>query len=358
MTPVARMNLIFPSGSGELKGHMPTTMEDIARECGVTKKTVSRVFAGGAAVKASTRDKILAAAQRLNYEYNTLARNFSARRSMLIGVAAPFEQLLGSSYFAEAFQGFNSVVKDTGMDFGLFDTCSDLFNDGTKLAKLYRQRRVDGLLVLALHTYDRFLNTLEELHVPMVVVGERAEDESVCSVSCDDYKGMRLLCEHLYSLGHRKIAFVSGPEYVTTAEWRKKAFLDFCKAKELDVPLRYIQQGSYGMAKGREAGLTLLKMKQRPTAIIASNDMTAFGVLESARELNLRVPNDVSVAGFDDLPTAAEHFPSLTTVHQPVREMGKRSAELLLKSLEDETLPTGQTVMEVSLVVRQSTAAV
>ncbi len=336
---------------------MYTTMEDVARACGVTKKTVSRVFAGSPAVKAATREKILHAAKHLNYEFNTLAQNFTAKRSRFIGVGTPFSQMLGSAYFAEVFEGFGVALKDTGMDFALFDTSSESFNDGTKLARLYRQRRVDGLLVIALHTYDRFMDTLEQLHVPMVVVGEDPPGESICSISCKDEHGIDLLCSHLFSLGHRQIGFVGGPQYVTTADRRKQAFIEFCEAHELDIAPGYIQPGNYSMRSGREAGLALLRMDRRPTAIIAANDMMAFGVIESARELDLKIPQDVSVAGFDDLPTAAERCPSLTTIHQPVSEMGRRGAQILLKSLQSGITPTGKTVMDVSLVIRDSTGA-
>ena len=135
-------------------------MMDIARECNITKMTVSRVLSGHPGVKASTRKKVLEAAKRLNYEVNVLAKNFNFNRSGFVGVATPFLGLLGSPYFAEAFKGFRAGLAETNLDFALYDTDSDLFNDGSKLARLWRQRRVDGLLIVALHTYDQFLDTL------------------------------------------------------------------------------------------------------------------------------------------------------------------------------------------------------
>ncbi len=333
-------------------------MEDVARACGVTKKTVSRVFAGSPLVKASTREKILEAAKRLNYEFNTLAQNFNAKRSRFIGVATSFVQLLGSSYFGELFKGFAKELNDSQWDFALFDTDTESFNNGEKLAKLYRQRRVDGLLVVAPHTYDRFLETLEQRHVPMIVVGVRPTGQGICSVSCDDARGITLLCEHLYSLGHRRIGFVSGPQYVTTSELRTQAFLEFCRAKKLKCPPEYIQPGFYAIRTGKEAAAKILNTNPRPTAVIAANDLMAFGVIECAHELGLRVPEDLSVAGFDDLPTGAERSPTLTTIHQPVNEMGQKSASLLLDSIQNQHLPSGGNVMDVVLQVRESTARV
>lgn len=336
---------------------MRTTMADIARECGVTKMTVSRVLAGGDRVKPATRDRVLATAKRLNYEINALAQNLTQGRSGFIGVATPFEGLLGDKYFGEAFKGFNEVLKDTEMDFALFDTMSDSFNDGIKLMRLYRQRRVDGLLIVAAHTSDGFLDTLGPSGVPMVIVGEKPRPTGICSITCDNVGGINLMCQHLYDLGHRKIAFVEGPNNFTTAIRRKESYIAFCQNHGLEIPEDYIFPGYFTVRGGREAGRKLLKLKNRPTAIITANDPMAFGVIESTRELSLRVPEDVSIAGFDDLYTASEYFPALTTIHQPVYEMGKIGAQLLMDSISQNLLPQGLTRLDVSLVVRDSTGA-
>lgn len=333
---------------------MNTTMEDIARECGISKMTVSRVLSQRAGVSARTREKVLGAAKRLNYETNTLAQNLNLNRSAFIGVATPFEGLLGSYYFAEVFSGFQAVLAGSGWDYALFDTLSDAFNDGDKLAKLYRQRKVDGLLIVAPHMRDLFLETLTNLRVPMVVIGESMSALGVCSVSCGDHHGITLSCEHLYSLGHRKIAFVGGPSDLATARRREQAYRDFCRKKKIAVPQGFIQPGDYTMKSGRAAGLSLLRMKERPTAIIAANDMMAYGIMESARELGVRIPNELSLVGFDDLPTATERYPALTTVHQPVSAMGERGAELLVEALRNRTNPHGQVRLDVTLVERES----
>lgn len=334
---------------------MKARMEDIARECGVTKMTVSRVLTGKDKVKPSTRLKILAAASRLNYEINTLAQNFNLNRSGFVGVATPFDGLLGSSYFAEVFQGFDAVLKDTDWDFALFDTRAAAFDDGAKLARLYRQRRVDGLLVVAAHTTDRFIATLEHLRLPLVVVGEQAMTTQVCSITCHDAKGITLLCEHLYGMGHRRIAFVEGPPDFLTANRRKAAYLSFCEKHGLRVPPAYCQPGDFTMRSGRLAGHAILTATPRPTAVIAANDVMAFGVVEAGRALGLDFPGDVSVAGFDDLPTAADRTPSLTTIHQPVHEMGELSTRTLVNAMLLNENPTGHTTLDVSLIIREST---
>ncbi len=331
-------------------------MTDIARECGITKMTVSRVLAGGDKVKPATKARVLAAAKKLNYEVNTLAKNLTKGRSGFVGVATPFEGLLGTCYFGECFRGFSKARKRFDLDFVLFDTKLESFQDGEKLTQLYRQCRFDGLLVLGAHMNDSFIESLKSAGIPLVIIGEKPLSSEICSVSCDNTGGVELLCEHLYTLGHRRIAFVEGPKNLKVAKSRREQYLNFCRTRKLITPPHYLQPGTFQMSSGREAGKALLTGHTRPTAIIAANDSMAFGVIESARELSLRVPHDVSVVGFDDLDDASQYSPPLTTVHQPAFEMGKLSAQKLFKSIDTDILPTGQTVLNVSLILRESTA--
>jgi DNA-binding LacI/PurR family transcriptional regulator len=334
---------------------MHPTMEDIARECGVSMMTVSRVLSGQDCVRAATRDKVMRAAERLHYEVNALAQNFAQKRSGFIGIALPFRGLIGTYYFGEIFKGLQRILGDKAWDFALFDTLSSSFDDGGKIERLYRSRKVEGLFVVAPNADDAFLDTFTDLRIPLIVVGKRVTNPSICSVACDDYRGVELLCSHLYSLGHRRIAFVGGPESYSVAQWRESAYTDFCRKRKLELTSSFVYRGDYTMRSGRAAGFSLLRSEGRPTAIVAANDMMAFGVIESAHELNVDVPGDVSVGGFDDLPTAAESFPSVTTVRQPVLEMAEQSAKLLLNALSSGRPPQGQRTVPVSLVTRQST---
>jgi len=331
------------------------TMNDIARLCGFSKMTVSRALAGRPGVRPEARRIIAAAATKLRYEVSWVAQSLNNNRSGVVGVATPWDGLIGSNFLAEIFRGFSRAMDESALELALFNTESESFNHGSKLAKLYRQRKVDGLLVVAPHSDDAFLKTLRRLHVPLVVVGEGLPDASICWIACDDSKGITFVSQYLFSLGHRKIAFIGGPENLNSAARRRKAFVDFVRAKALRLPPAYFQTGDYTIKGGREAARRLLKLSDRPTAIVAANDITAFGAMESARQLGISIPDELSITGFDDLPEASERYPSLTTVHQPVREMGKKSAKLLLTALAENKLPKGHTKMPVSLVVREST---
>lgn len=335
---------------------MPSTMQDIARECGLSMMTVSRVLRKKGYVSAATRDKVLKTAERLDYEFNTLAQNFARKRSGVIGVAAPFAGLIGSHYFGEIFKGFQRVFDEDDRHFALFDTLSTSFNEGGKLEKLYRSRKVEGLLVVAPSANDKFLDTFSDLRIPLVVVGKTVTNPKICCVGCDDYGGIQSACAHLFSLGHRKIGFVGGPMIFSVAQRREQAYVDFCGMKKLPVSPGFLQRGNYTMRAGREAGRMFFQAKNRPTAIVTANDMMAFGLMESAREFGVTIPDEVSLAGYDDLPTAGDRFPALTTVHQPVVEMAERSARLLLDWLETGLAPAGQFTLPTALVERESTA--
>ena len=332
-------------------------MDDIARECGVSKMTVSRVLSGRRGASTAMREKVLSVAKRFNYESNILASNFAQRRSGFVGVATPFEGLIGSNYLAEVFRGFQQTLSDSVWDFALFDILSPSFSDGSKLEKLYRSRKVEGLLVVAPHTDDEFLSTLANLQMLLVVVGEMVAHSNVSCVVCDDSQGIELACNHLYSLGHRQIGFVGGPQDLATARRRQSAYLKFCRSRKLKVPREYTQVGAYTMESGRLAGSELLGQKNRPTAIVAANDMMAFGLLEAARELRLDVPRELSIVGFDDLTSEVERYPRITTVHQPVVEMAARGAQLLVQAMETGKRPEQRIVLPVHLVRRSSTAA-
>jgi len=332
-----------------------TTLHDVARECGVSAMTVSRVLGGRDGVGKQTRERVLAVARSMNYEPSALAINFARSRSGFIGVATHFNGLLGSYYFRDVMEGFQLALRNTRNDFALFDTMSDVFENPEELARLYRQRRADGLLIVAPHKDDHYLKTLVKLGVAFVVVGERVDDKSVPSISCDDEKGVRLLCAHLKKLGHREIACIAGAEYLGSARRRRHAYIEFMRGEGLPVPKHFLQQGAYTADAGKAAALRILKEKRRPTAILAPNDVAALGVLEAFRENGLRVPQDVSVCGFDDILPATESSVALTTVHQSAADIAERAAKILLKAIETGHLPTGHVEVDVSLVVRTST---
>jgi DNA-binding LacI/PurR family transcriptional regulator len=345
-----------------LKNHLragrqkPVTMRDVARESGVSPMTVSRVLAGSQTVDPVLRQRVLRTAESLDYVPNMLASNLASNRTEFIGVATPFKDLVGTTFFREILSGFQTVTERNKLDFALFDCSSERFNDPRELAAIYRQRKAGGLLIVAPQMHGRYLRTLAGMGVAFVVVGEYIDDEEVPSISCDDSMGIKLAVEHLLGLGHRSIAYIGGPLMLGSAKRRETAFKDALAAADVEVPAHFMQPGDYTIISGHESAQFLLTNKRkRPTAIVAANDISAIGVIEAARDLGLRVPEDLSVTGFDDLSPAHEHGLFLTTVHQSVAEIGAVAARQLLKTIETGEALEGHVDVDVALVARSST---
>lgn len=349
-----------PPATGKLaaRGRQTVTMAGLARLCGTTKMTVSRVFSGQPGVGEELRNRILLAAQNLNYEINQQASNFSSNRTGFIGLATPFEGLLGSRYFQRIVEGLNQGLRDSPHDIVLFDMLSSTFEDGAKLERAWRRRKVDGLIILAPHTTDHFIRPLVSSGVPLVVVGEMEAGQPVEAVTAEEEQGVKLAVEHLASLGHRRIAYIGGPQPLSSSIRRHASFTAEMRSRGLPLPRAHQLVGDYTMRSGRDAGDRLFRMENRPTAVFAANDHMALGVIQSALAAGLRVPADVSVVGFDDIPEAAEYWPPLTTVHQPIRETGEVAAHRLLAQMKPDSTPPPTPVLSCRLIVRSSTAAV
>jgi DNA-binding LacI/PurR family transcriptional regulator len=333
------------------------TMDDIAQETGLSKMTVSRALSNKGYVSERSRKLILAAAKKLDYQVNMLARQLSSNRTYLLGVITPFGGLLGTFYFGQVLRGVQQALSGTGYHAALFDSQSEDFNDGSKCANLCRQRRVDGLIVVAPVRNDRFPLTFANLEMPLVVVGSSFRQMSISYVDVDNFGAAAAMTEYLARLGHKKIGFLLGPPDLHDAAERELAFRKTLAAHHLPITEKWILQGDYETRKAFHLALELLSKENRPTAIFAANDLMAYGVLDAARMLKLSVPEDLSVAGFDDLDGSAESIPSLTTAAQPMEQLGRVAASYLLGRLNGYDAPsTLHQKLSAQLVIRGSTA--
>jgi DNA-binding LacI/PurR family transcriptional regulator len=310
-----------------------TTMEDIARHTGLSKMTVSRVLSNAAYVAEETRHRVLVAARELEYELNYIGRQLNHNRTGMLGVVTPLEGLIGTYYFGQVVKGIQQALIGTDYHIAHYDSLSADFNDGAKCAQLCRQRRVDGLIVIAPRSNDQFVKTFADLNVPLVVVGGSFAHPSISSIDVDNFGGGRTAVEHLIRHGHRKIAFLGGPNQLHDAAEREEAFRKTMSKHGLPINTKWVLQGNYETRKSFHACLSLLSGKEIPTAIFAANDMMALGALDAARILNLSIPGDLSVVGFDDVDAAAKTTPPLTTVRQPMQRIGRKAIEYLLQIL-------------------------
>jgi LacI family transcriptional regulator, galactose operon repressor len=333
-----------------------TTIADVAAEAGVGVATVSRVLNRHPNVRPATRAKVLEAIDALNYRPSPLARNLSLRRTHVVGVVVPF---FTSPSAVERVRGVASLLARSPYDLMLFDIESEDRREHA-FQIFDRGDRSDGLLMVSLVPPDDEVERLRAARLPCVLID--APHPTLPSVVIDDVLGGELATSHLIELGHSRIGFVGdkSPDPYRFASSRDRTWGYERALARAGIALRpeYVREGTQSHHVARSTAIDLLRLPQRPTAVFAASDVQALGVLEAARILGVRVPEELSVVGFDDIEIAA-HV-GLTTVRQPLFESGRRGAELILQMLGGVTQHPGDQQLEelpVELVIRTTTAA-
>jgi LacI family repressor for deo operon, udp, cdd, tsx, nupC, and nupG len=326
------------------------TIEDVAREAGVSTATVSRALRHHPYVAESTRQRVLSAVERLQYVANANAARLASGQSRTVGMVAP---MLTSWYTSELTVGVEEVLTQARFDL-LIGTANSAARERIFRGDARFQQRVDGVILVDVFCGEEAAGRLAEMDTPVVVLGEQLS--RLTSVSIDNSRGARLAAKHLLELGHTRIALVGGHTNLDVAKnvptERTAGFRDTLAAAGLRVQPQYLQDGDFTIAGGRDAMQRLLQLPKPPTAVFFLSDEMAFGALQAVREAGLRVGHDVSIVGFDDHPVAEAM--GLTTVRQPVRDIGRLGARLMLDAL-DGYAPTRHHPIEVSLIERIST---
>ena len=341
------------------QGHVNLRM--LAQHLDLSQTTVSLVLnnsPSGKSIPQETRNRVIEAARRLNYRPNYFARSLRQSRSMSVGVLAPD---LSEGYFTRVMSG---VVQElTAAHYFYFTACHDWKRELIdQYARMFVERAVDGFLLL---------NTPADqlaVPVPVVAISAHSAAENVTNIVLDHRLAVRQALVHLYELGHRRIAVVRGPRAIPDSEVRWQAIQNEARALGLKIDPALVigidaagwsmKTGYHPMAPeiGHKPMQALLKKTRDFTAVFCFNDIAAIGAIRALKDAGLSVPSDVSVVGFDDILSAAYATPSLTTVRQPLTEMGKRGAQVLLQRIanREKEFPS-EIVMAPELVVREST---
>lgn len=328
-----------------------TTIVDVARRAGVSPVTVSRVMNGAPNVSAATRAKVEQAIAELGYVPSTVARSLRSKRTRSLALLLPD---ITNTFWTTVARGVEDTAQDQGYTVFLCNTDEDPHKQERYL-ELAVSQRVDGVLIAPCHSDAAALSVLAERGVPTVVLDRRVEGWEVDTVMGDSLGGAQALVRHLISLGHRRIAIISGPATTSTAEDRVRGY---CQAlAEAGIPLDpgLIRRGEFRACSGEELGRGLLDGADTPTAIFAANNAIALGVIDAITAASLRIPQDVALVTFDDFANASHLFPFLTVAVQPAYEMGCEAARLLLERLAGsvERVPR-HTVLPCRLIVRHS----
>lgn len=336
------------------KARAKATITDVAGRAGVSIKTVSRVVNNEPNVRASTRDKVLRAAKALRYQPNPSARGLAGNKSFSLGLLyeAPHE----FSYVKNALDGVFRTCQTEGYSLLMRPCNEDLKIDDVH--QFLMQTRVDGVILTApIGDNTGVTHLLTELEVPFAQIAPKKTHPDWTSVQCNDADACYGMTEYLLSLGHRRIGFIKGhPDHGATMN-RLAGYKRCLKAYGVAFDRRLVRQGYFDFESGKSCAYKLLECEPRPTAIFASNDDMAAGVIFAAHDLGLSVPRDVSIAGFDDTPTASHTWPPLTTIKQPIVEMASQATRMLIHKLRGAEDTDHEEVFDCNLIVRSSTAA-
>jgi DNA-binding LacI/PurR family transcriptional regulator len=333
-------------------GTADATIEDVASAAGVSVATVSRALRGLPNVAPETRARVTEAASRLRYQPDPHASRLAAGRTRAIGMAVP---LLDRWYFGKIVAGVESALSERSYDLILYEVDGeDALRRFLAEAAPYR-KRTDGLIIADLVVPRDLLDRLVASGTVMVTIGDRTDHYS--SVMIDNAAAARLVMQHLIELGHRRIGLIGGqpdtPIHFDTPDLRMRGALAVLEEAGVPPAPDHVQTAGFTVTGGYRAMGRILERPDRPTAVFAFSDEMAIGAVRAAREHGLRVPEDLSVAGFDDHDVAWAL--DLTTVAQPVMGLGETVAQVLLDHIRDPSLPPTHEIREVTLRVRGST---
>lgn len=332
---------------------MPATLKDIAAKLNISVSTASYAINGGPrSVPAEVKQRVLDTARELGYRPNRIARSLVAGKTMTLGVV-PVQithDLAVVPYFQEAFNGVVNEAELMEYDVLLFTRAYP--DDPDRLADVLLDGRVDGLIFFAPNIDSPVLSRIRDSRFPFVVINNQIEGDEPC-FSADNRQGIGVAVDHLVGLGHRNIAHIHGPLEMFDAVERHHSFLEAMVAHRLEVRKEWLLDGEFTPMGGQAAATRLLSSSDRPTAIICANDEIATGVYRAAWELGVQIPGELSVVGFDNNASAQVLLPQLTTVRQPLEEMGAASAKAIVEMLNGGK-PSHQQ-FQTELIVREST---
>ena len=330
-----------------------STLNDVAKLAGVSAMTVSRVINNSGYTSNETRSRVEAAIAELAYVPNAVGRQLRSKRTNMLALVLSD---IMNPFFTTIARGVEDVARAQGFTVMFCNTDESEAEEAQYLLMLV-QRQVDGVLLVPASTSDKSLRLLSSHYMPVVVLDRRIQSRQVDSVRSDSVAGAYALTEHLVALGHRRIAVLTGRRSVSTSADRVAGYRRAMVDAGLPVDDALVRHGEYNQGDGYRMAQEILALDARPTAIFAANNFIAFGAIRAFREAGLRIPEDVSVVAFDDLPAAWMTDPFLTVVDQPAYEIGRRGAELLLARLDGSISGPGrEVILQSELIIRRSSA--
>ena len=333
---------------------MTVTLKDIAQRVGKSVTTVSRALHDFDDVSQATKAEVRSIAEELGYIPNIHAQRLQKQRTDTIGFIMPtFGPRFSDPFFSEFLAGIGNQAANLG-----FDLLVSTRPPGTMELQAYeknvRSPRVDGFIIVRTRQQDQRIKYLLQMKIPFVAFGRMLDHNDYAYVDEDGEYGMKLITCHLAELGHKRVAYLDAPGHFMFAHYRRQGFLDGLKQNNIEFDEELMVTGDMTQRAGFQLASDLLVLPDPPTAIVACNDLMALGAISAAQQLGLEVGSDLAITGFDNIPLAEYCHPPLTTVHQPIYQIGEMVCEMLIKQIRAEPLEQEQIILQPSLMVRQS----
>ena len=337
---------------------MRVSIKDVAEAAGVSYSTVSRALSDSPLVKAETKARVQRLAQEMGYSPDAIARSLVTQKTRTVGVVVT---TITDPFVAEVVEGVEDMAQANDYTVILTSMASAASEPARELAavEMLRTKRVDSVIVTSSRVGALYLEHLERIGVPVVLVNNHNEQSGryTFSVGVDNQHGGCLATAHLVQQGHRRVAYVSGPADHSDDAERLAGYRQALDEADIPFDPALVLRGNSRLDGGAQALRRLAGLATPPTAVFCYNDMTAIGLISMARRENLSVPKDLAVVGFDDIPLAAHIYPPLTTVAQPQRDMGRQAMDMALALMaagDDLAAPLSDIVVRCKLVVRES----
>jgi DNA-binding LacI/PurR family transcriptional regulator len=329
-----------------------TTIKDVAQAAQVSTATVSHVINGTRYVSEEVKRRVLQAMERLNYQPNAIARGLRTKKTHLLALVIPD---ITNAFFTDLARGFQDAADQKDYVVVVCNTDRALDRE-LRFLDMLRQQRVDGLVLNPAMVTAEDLKRLLRAQIAVVLIGSQIDDPDFDLVMVDNVRGGSDAVQYLIDLGHRRIGLVSGPMTTSSGSQRCQGYRQALERNSLPYTASLVVEASFTYEGGYEGMQKLLRLDPLPTAVFATSDVMALGVKKAIEDAGLRIPDDLSLIGFDDIPRVSLIHPMLTTIAQPRYQMGWEAAQMLIERVEHgSSLQRRKLVMEHRLVVREST---
>ena len=329
---------------------MNPTIKDVANLAGVHPSTVSRVINNDSRISEKTKNKVLFVINKLGYTPNAIARGLKTKRTYTLGMLIPD---ITNPFFAEIARGAEDAANANGFNIILCNTDDKLKKERIYL-EILKGKRVDGLILGTAHIKDKSILELEKKKFPYMLVSRNIEGLDKNCIIVDDVAGGIMATEYLIKLGYRKIAHITGPLKVRGSINRLEGYKLALEKHQIEYKEELVEEGDFRINGGYQAMKKFLKLSMPPTAIFAANDLLALGAMQVIQKKKYHIPEDFCIIGFDDIRLASFVYPPLTTIRQPMLEMGALAVKMLLRIIEEGEFNQRKIVLKSKLIIRES----